>query len=212
MLQHCCDANTFFDAKEARKKVKAFRKKGARAATRKLIKMMKPGVRYGQSLLDVGGGIGAIGLELKDISTYTLVDASSAYQDEARNLFKEYEWKGERLKFVNADFVDEAEDIPVHHHVTLDKVICCYPDMVDLLTSAAGHTSLQLGLVYPISGWVPSAFQSLANFYFRLKNSAFRTYLHKPDKVAELLQNLGFELKKRSYFYQWQIDIWQRGL
>lgn len=210
MIDHCCDANRFFDEKEAKSKAKSFRKKGARKATAELIKMMQPQVNPGDSLLDIGGGIGAIGLELKALGRYTSVDASSAYLIQAQQLFEERNWSKDQLRFIEGDFVEEASKISKHHHLSLDKVICCYPDMEELLKSAAQRCEKQLGLVYPITGFIPNLFQGLANLYFRFKKTAFRTYLHSPQKVHALLTDQGFTRSAKSTGIPWRIEVWQR--
>lgn len=210
MIDHCCDANCLFDAKEAKSKARSYRKKGARKATRRLIEMMKPGVSTGDSLLDIGGGIGALGLEMAQLGTYTSVDASAAYQQQAKRLFAENQWSPGKLHFMEADFVEVASEIPPHVHVSLDKVICCYPDVDKLLTAAARHGTRQLGLVYPLTGFIANIFQGLANLYFRIRGTAFRTYLHPPQKVAALLKQEGFVLQEKKTNIPWQIELWQR--
>ena len=171
---------------------------------------MQPEIAAGDSLLDIGGGVGAIGLELQGLQEYTGVDASTAYQKEAQQLFKEHQWKEENLRFINGDFVEEAPQITKHQHVSLDKVICCYPEMEALLTAAAGHAEKQLGMVYPSTGWIASLFKFFANSYFRIKKSAFRSYLHKPEDVGQVLTDSGFELRDKTISFPWRVEVWYR--
>lgn len=210
MIQHCCDANCFFDAKEARSKAKAFRSKGARKATLKLIKAMQIGVSPHDSLLDIGGGVGAIGLQLTGLTFYTSVDASTAYQEEARKLFLDNNWEINQLRFITGDFVEEAPELTQHQHVSLDKVICCYPEMKPLLKASAEHAEKQIGLVYPQTSILASIFQKFANLYFKLRQTAFRTYLHKPGDVQGVLANAGFSRIVNSRSFPWRVEVWKR--
>ncbi len=210
MIQHCCDANQFFDAKEAAAKARAFRRKGARGASRRLLKMMQPAVKAGDSLLDIGGGVGALGLELKGLQQYTAVDASLAYLSEAQKLFTEHQWTAEQLRFEGADFTEVAAATKAHHHVCLDKVICCYPNMEELLSKACEKAEKQVGLVYPLTGLIPSLFQAVGNFYFKIKKSAFRGYLHPRQKVAALLESHGFRCTASSWGIPWRVEVWRR--
>lgn len=208
MNPHCCGANKLFDTKEAEKSSKKYLQKGVKGATKQLIKMMAPQVKSGESLLDIGGGIGAVGLELwKDgINFYTSVDASTGYQHEAKKLF---DLQGiVRTKFVTGDLVEEAPHIEPHQHVALDKVICCYPDMQSLLKAATERCTKQIGLVYPIGGIFSKFFSGMANIYLRLTGNAFRSYIHSPSDVATFMETSGFERASLKVNIPWRIEVW----
>ena len=211
MIDHCCDANKQFNAREARSKVRSFRKKGARKATLRLIQLMRKGVSEGDSLLDIGGGVGVIGLELKGVEWYTSVDASRSYQAEAKKLYADRAWPKEQLHFITADFVEVAEHIATHDHVTLDKVICCYPEMKSLLIAACGKADKQLGLVYPQVSWLAKAGRWLANVYLRMTGSAFRAYIHAPAQVSAVMHESGYTLEEKQACFPWWIEVWKKS-
>jgi magnesium-protoporphyrin O-methyltransferase len=54
-----------------------------------------------------------------------------------------------RVTFVHADFTDVAAGLPEVDIVTLDRVVCCYPDFHRLLTAAASKSRGVLAMTYP---------------------------------------------------------------
>ena len=86
------------------------------------------------TLLDIGGGIGTIQLELLSAgaSEAISVEASTAHmeagQEEARR-----QGSRDRVRHRHGDFVELAPDIAPVDIVTLDKVICFYDDMQNLV-------------------------------------------------------------------------------
>ena len=77
---HCCGADLLFDEKTAKKQYKNYLKKGPSKVTKRLIEQLSS-QNTGKTLLDVGGGIGALQwwfLNNNGDSTIG-VDASSGY-------------------------------------------------------------------------------------------------------------------------------------
>lgn len=136
---NCCQITdkTFGEA-EARTNLKDYQRKGPAGQTRLILEAVRSLGLKDAALPDVGGGIGAIHHELlEDVAREaTHVDASSAYlkvaTEEARR-----RGHGERVRFIHADFTDVADDLPKADVVTLDRVVCCYPDYRGLLQAAA---------------------------------------------------------------------------
>src|SRR5262249_45625807 len=83
-----------------------------------------------RTLLDIGGGVGAIPhLLLHDgVRQASDVEASATYLAAAR---EEAERRGlaEHISFQHGDYVTLAPTIPAADIVTRDRVICCYGDM-----------------------------------------------------------------------------------
>ena len=113
----CCSGCTryaeaerqFGDAVAARD-LERFRRKGPDATSRLLLKALRDHVVSASSLLDIGGGIGALDFELlaNDVGSATLVDASPAYLDAAA---REAESRkvADRLRCVAGDFAVLAD-------------------------------------------------------------------------------------------------------
>ena len=59
----CCRGQNYdrpFDAKAARKDLRAYQKRGARGATARLLRLVQAASPQAPSLLDIGGGVGVI--------------------------------------------------------------------------------------------------------------------------------------------------------
>ena len=130
----CCGIEPFFDGKEADKDFAAYRKKGPVKTTRMLIDALKADGVQGSTLLDIGGGVGAIQHELLKAGAASAVsiEAATAYMEAARD---EADRQGvaDRLVQRHGNFVAMAQELEEADIVTLDRVVCCYDDMEGLV-------------------------------------------------------------------------------
>lgn len=85
---HCCGANQQFNLKSAKKDLKRYFKKEPLKPTKLLTEALKSVDLKGLSLLDIGGGIGSIPLQLipHGLNKVTNVDASEGYIPKPRSL------------------------------------------------------------------------------------------------------------------------------
>jgi ubiquinone/menaquinone biosynthesis C-methylase UbiE len=113
--------------------------------------LMEAGLLEG-TLLDVGGGVGALSFELLDrgIARAVVVDASSAYltvaSEEAARTGRS------NADFVHGDFVSASDELGPADVVTLDRVVCCYPFYQPLLDQALRRAKRVLAFSYPSPG------------------------------------------------------------
>jgi magnesium-protoporphyrin O-methyltransferase len=163
------------------------------------------------NLLDIGGGIGAIHHELLEDVTReaTHVDASSAYLKQAR---QEAARRGhsDRITFIHADFTDVASEVPKADIVTLDRVVCCYPDFHTLLTAAAEHSHRALVFTYPRETWYLRVALQIANFFQKLRRDPFRVFLHPVAEMDALLKGKGFKRVSLRRLFVWEMALYQR--
>jgi magnesium-protoporphyrin O-methyltransferase len=200
-----------FDRKYAARDLKRYRKKGPDRTTRMLLSVICAENTAGKTLLDVGGGIGIIQHELlkAGLSRATSVEASAAFVSVAK---EEAERQGlmERIAIHHGDFVDLATGIPPADVVTLERVLCCYPDVQALVALSSARAHEIYALVYPREWFVTKMAQVFINLFMRLKRSPFRFYVHPTDEVNSLAHNSGFE----QIFYQetflWQLVVFRR--
>ena len=142
------------------------------------------------TMLDIGGGIGAIQHELLDagVTRATCVDASAPFLDAARQEGASRGHDG-RVTYMHGDFVDLADTIPPADVVTLDRVLNVYPDWERLAGLAAAHAQRLLGLVYPRNTPMTRLVVSAMNLKLRMQSKAVRASLppaHKDeiDRIA----------------------------
>ncbi|HSA55441.1 MAG TPA: class I SAM-dependent methyltransferase, partial [Gemmatimonadaceae bacterium] len=202
-----------FDTRAARKKLRQLRRRGPDRTTRLLIEGVRGalGAVRGAVLLDVGGGVGAIpeALLAGAVERAVYVDASPASVAVAR---EEAGRTGlaARMEFVQGDFVDQAGEIPPADVVTLDRVICCYPDMRRLVALSAARARAVYGAVYPRQAWWTRAMLAAANAFLRAKRSDFRVFLHPPAEIDRSLGDAGFGLPDRRLTLFWIVAIYRR--
>jgi 2-polyprenyl-3-methyl-5-hydroxy-6-metoxy-1,4-benzoquinol methylase len=210
---NCCEItdNAFTEA-EARSELKSYRKRGPANQTKLLLQAIRSLNLKNADLLDIGGGIGAIHHELlKDVArAATHVDASSAYLKEAK---KEAARRGhgDRVNFIHADFTDVAPELPKVDLVTLDRVVCCYPDFRGLLKSAADHSKSAIALTYPRETWYMRFGLRVINFFQGLRKDPFRVFLHPVAEMDSLLKREGFERVSLRRLFVWEMALYQKS-
>jgi len=209
---NCCEItdNAFSEA-EARSEVKNYRKRGPANQTRLILEAVRSLGSKDAVLLDIGGGIGALHHELlEDVArAATHVDASSAYLKEAKAEAAR-RGHGERVNFIHADFTNVAADLPKADIVTLDRVVCCYPDFRGLLKAAADHSQKALALTYPRETWYMRIGLQALNFFQRLRKDPFRVFLHPIAEMDSLIKREGFERVSLRRLFVWEMALYRR--
>jgi magnesium-protoporphyrin O-methyltransferase len=166
----------------------------------------------GTSLLDIGGGIGVVHHELLDSGADSVVhvDATAANIDTAN---EEAERRGHsgRVKFVLGDFVALAAEISAADVVTLDRVICCYPDMEELVSTSAARARRLWGAVIPRERILFKAMVQLGNGMRRLTRNDFRTFIHPLGGIDTVLRREGFTLRSERDTYGWRAVVYSRS-
>ena len=200
-----------FDAAQAAKDLKRFRADGPDPTTRALLNLLRARGVADASLLDIGGGVGAIHHELLNAGARAAVhaDASAPYIRAAREE-AERRGHGERVQFVYGDFVALAPTIAQADIVTLDRVICCYPDMEALVAASASHARRLYGAVYPRARWYLRAGFRVINALQWVRRAAFRVYLHSPDGIDAALRRQGLERRAVADTFVWRVAVYAR--
>jgi 2-polyprenyl-3-methyl-5-hydroxy-6-metoxy-1,4-benzoquinol methylase len=200
-----------FDGAMAEHQLRRYRRKGARKTTRILLDALcRRGVEDA-TLLDIGGGVGAIqhGLIEAGLQRAVGVDASRAYLEAARAEASR-QGHADRLDLHFGDFVAVAPTIDPADIVTLDRVLCCYDDVRELVTLSAERARRLYGLVYPRVEWWTRSTIPLENLFFRAKGSDFRVYLHSKEAVEAILHRLGFTRVFCRETLVWQVVVYER--
>jgi len=183
-----CAAEAQFTRKLAERDLRRYCRRGPDKVTRLLLTELRRWPLQGMSILDVGGGIGVIGMELASsgVSSATVVEASPAYFDVARGEV-ESRYGSRPTRFVVGDFTAMAPTLPDADVITLDRVVCCYPNAEDLLRSAAQRARRLVAFSYPRNRWYVRAFIAFENFWRRLRGNPFRAFLHPPERMHAVL-------------------------
>ena len=201
-----------FDHDYAHKKLKAYRKDGSKKTTAQLINALKAAGIQDLSLLDIGGGVGDIqhALLQSGVSQAINAEASSGYL-EVNQLEAKSQGHADRINHLQGDFVELAKDIPDMDIVTLDRVICCYPDMAELVGLSAQKAKRLYGVVYPRdTWWVRLGIILYYNLKYWLQRNPMRTFVHPTKEVEAVLKENGLKRQFIREMGAWQIVVFSR--
>ena len=200
-----------FDVRHAARHLRAYRRDGPVGLTRALIEALAAGGIDGHTVLEIGGGVGAVhhGLLQSGAAAAVDVDASRAYISVAR---EEAERQGhaDRVRYLAGDFVALADEVNPADLVALDRVICCYADMAALVGRSATLARRRYGLVYPRDSWLGRVGVALLNIQLRLSRSSFRTYVHRTAEIDALLATHGLVKRLERTTLIWQLALYER--
>jgi predicted TPR repeat methyltransferase len=208
---HCQGVEAVFDAKVAARELRQYRRRGPRRTTGLLLDALRSAGVRGRTLLDIGGGVGVIQHELlrAGAAQASGVEAAPAYLAAAREEAAR-QGHAERLSLHRGDFVALAPELPPADIVTLDRVICCYPDLPALVGLSAAHARRVYGLVYPRDTWWVKVGLALENLTLRLRRNPFRVYAHPAPAVDALVRRAGLAPLFVRRTLVWQVVVYGR--
>jgi magnesium-protoporphyrin O-methyltransferase len=207
-----CDRGfEIFDRAKAEGDLREYRKHGPAGTTRMLLDMLRARGIRGADLLDIGGGIGVIDHELlrDGVAHAVLVDASAPSLEVART---EARRSGvlDRIEFVDGDVVGNPAAIDDADIVTLDRVICCYPDVDALVRASASRARSLYGIVLPRDRRITRWLLRLGNVWFRLRGFRYRSYAHPNGRVDALAAEAGLRIAQESGTFIWRVVLYDR--
>lgn len=211
----CCQRAGYdehFGVAQARKDLKRFQADGPDPTTRALIDALRKAGLNDATLLDIGGGVGAIHHELLDAgaASATHVDVSDAYIQAARGEARR-RGHADRVRFIEGDFVEVAPMVEPADVVTLDRVICCYGDMESLVRESASRSTRFYGAVFPRDWWfLGLAFRAI-NLFKQLTRSSFRVYLHPVAAIDAAIRREGLQPRTQLRTFVWNVVVYARA-
>jgi hypothetical protein len=213
-MASCCDprgCDDFFTTRLARRAARRYREKGLDKTARRMVAFLEEHGIEGATVVEVGGGVGEIQIELlkRGAARTVNLELSPAYDEEGARLFREagVEAKAERRLH---DIATDPEGIEPADVVVLHRVVCCYPDYARLLGAAANHARRLLVFSYPPRNAISRLLVGAQNLFFRVWGKEFRTFAHPPNRMLAVVEERGL---RRSYAHHpvvWQIAGFQR--
>jgi magnesium-protoporphyrin O-methyltransferase len=192
----CCARHgqeELFGEKSARRDVRRLRRRGPDAMARSLARRAAARGLEGATVLEIGGGVGAVLLELlrRGAARGEVVELVPSYEPFVRELAEE-QGVGDRVEFRTADLVaDPAAGEPADV-VVLNKVVCCTPDGVELAGVAASLARRTLVLSHPREAWWVRAGLAVVNGGLRLLGRRFRVFIHPTRALEGAIERHGF--------------------
>jgi len=195
-----------FDEKLARKDLRRFRRKGLDRAGRGLADMLRRRDVSGRTVLEVGGGIGALQVELlrAGASRATNVELSPGYESAARELLDETALS-DSVDRLFGDIVQQPELATEADAVVLNRVVCCYPDADALMTAVAERARTAIALSFPPDVWLARLVVSAGNLALRIRGNAFRAYVHPETAILAPALARGFRVDETRRAGVWRV-------
>ncbi|KQZ87677.1 hypothetical protein ASD62_19265 [Phycicoccus sp. Root563] len=192
----CCDPQGYdemFGPGFARHRERRYRRRGLGATERDVVAFLTSHGIEGASVLEIGGGVGEIQLELlhRGAARATNLELVSSYDESARRLADDAGLTT-RMERRILDIVRDPGAVPAADVVVLHRVVCCYPDHERLLATAADHARRLLVFTHPPRNLVSRALVSTENAVQRLRGRSFRTWGHSPESMLTVVQSRGF--------------------
>ena len=201
-----------FDERRIRKELESYQSTGPGPTTRGLLTQILSQGPMPETVLDVGSGIGPMSLELLEagVKRAICVDMSpaalAANAEEARRRGVD-----DRVEQVEADFVAIAPTLPVVDLVVLDRVVCCYPAYAPLLEQATARSRRLLALAFPRDRWWVRLAMRIENAWRGIRGDDFRSFVHRPAAMAEVLRRGGFTRSGALATIAWQMELYARN-
>ena len=163
-------------------------------------------------VLEVGGGVGAIQLELlKAGVTKTVgVELSSGYEEAAQRL-AEAEGFEDRITRRLGDFVEHEHEFEPADIVVMNRVVCCYPWMERMMEAVVNKTGKYLALTFPREKWWMKFVLGLANTFMRLRKCDFRAFVHPVADIESVATSAGFVVRHTDNNLAWQALVLERA-
>jgi magnesium-protoporphyrin O-methyltransferase len=193
---NCCTSSgyrTIFGAKTVERDARRYRRKGVDGSAGWLLRALIDDGVDDRSVLEVGGGIGCLQIELLEAgaSNATNVEIIDSYEAVARSLIQEHGLDA-RIERHVADYAQHPDQVPAADIVILHRVICCYPDPEALTAAACARALDRVAVTIPRQAWwVSLGFRGM-NAWLRLRRIAFRGYLHPHAQIFEVAGTHGF--------------------
>lgn len=185
---------------------KRYRKRGLDDTAQRMVGFLEERGVDGATVLEIGGGIGEIQLELlkRGAAHSTNLELSPAYDDEARVLLREA-GLAERSDRLIHDIADGRDAIEPADVVVLHRVVCCYPDYERLLSAAAEHSRRLLVFSYPPRNPISRLVVAAQNVLFTVLRREFRTFAHPPSAMLAVLEERGMRRAFAHHGRIWQV-------
>ncbi len=213
-MPSCCSASheRVFDAREAQKAARRYRTKGLDDTALRIVRFLVDRGVADVTVLEIGGGIGAIQLELLQAgaATATNVELSPCYEVEAKDLL-ERAGLHDRVERVVLDFAKAPDAIAAADLVIMHRVVCCYPDVEPLVAAAAQRARRYMAMSFPTDHlWVRLAV-AIENLFHQITRTDFRAYFHPPPAIVGVARAYGLDPILEHRGWMWTMTLLERA-
>lgn len=209
----CCAGSTpegydrVFSDRYASQLARQYRRHGLTAPAQKIVEYAVSKGIAGATVLEIGGGIGDIQLELlkHGAARTTNIKLSGSYESEANRLIQQAGFEGQMQRILSIDLATNPTVLTPFDIAILHRVVCCYPDYELLLTAAATHAQRMVVFSHPPHNWFTRFGTKLMNAGLGIVRSTYRAFSHDPKAMVAVLQRHGLVSEYRSAEGMWRI-------
>ncbi|HET7466236.1 MAG TPA: SAM-dependent methyltransferase [Candidatus Dormibacteraeota bacterium] len=214
-MTDCCTPRGYrwiFSERSARSEARRYRRKGLDATSRRIVDFVKAQGVDGRRVLEVGGGIGAIQIELLKAGAARAmsVELTPTYEDEAAALLREAGLT-DRVERRIMDFATAGAQVEGADIVILNRVICCYPDMPRLAGAASDHAREMLVMSFPRRTWWMRFAAMVFNAVLLATRREFHLFLHPPQRILATSEQHGLRTVLDNKGFLWTVAALRRA-
>jgi len=204
-------ATDSYFTKQARRYLKQFRRKGLAKEQRYLLEGITSTGVTGKSILEIGSGAGGLHLTLlnRGASSAVGVDVAEGMVNVAKELSREMHL-ADRATYHIGDFVRIAERVPETDVVILDKVVCCYENLDELLSKSMLKARTTYALSFPRSRFIVRTMFKTMIAVRTLLHTEFRPYWHDWNAMLERIRADGFLEAGHRETFVWATHVFVR--
>ena len=212
-MSDCCRSSgyeEFFDEREATRDLARYDKGGLDKMAASMVSYLATHDIEDTTVLEVGGGIGALQIELlkAGAGSSTNVDISGGYERVASRLFAREQLTDCTARFV-ADFTQDPHQYETADAVVMNRVVCCYPDMEKLMAAALSRSKRFVATSFPRDRFLARIAIKFANVYCAVRRIDFRVFVHDPDAMADVASAHGFVPVYSNRGFIWQAVVFE---
>jgi magnesium-protoporphyrin O-methyltransferase len=214
-VSDCCSPAGYrhlFNRREARRRLDRYRKKGLDPMARAIRDELVRSDVAGKTVLEVGGGVGELHVELLKAGAggAVNVELSSGYERAATELLEDEGLAGAVQRRVG-DFVVDAPDLDTADVVVMNRVVCCYPDMEGMMRAAAEKAGEKLALTFPRDRWSVRTAVTVGNWWLRVRSVDFQAYVHDPEGIVAVADAGGLRMAFADEDRVWRALVLERA-
>jgi SAM-dependent methyltransferase len=210
-MSDCCTTRGYmwiFSERAARAEARRYRRRGLGGVSRRIVDLVATRGVEGRSVLEVGGGIGALQIDLLRAGACSAVSVEliPTHETVAARLVDDMGFT-DRVERRVLDFARSGHEVASADIVVLNRVVCCYPDMPALVGAAAAHTERVLVLSFPNARWWTRIILATGNLMLRLLRRQFRVFVHAPERILATAAAGGLSVARSTRGVFWQVTL-----
>jgi len=212
----CCSPprgyTKLFSKRAARRDARRYRRNGLDDTAEEMVTFLRGRGLEGGSVLEIGGGIGAIQIELLQAGAAraTNLELSPEYEEQAGAIAREA-GVADRVERRLGDVVSEPALASEADAVVMHRVVCCYPDYDALVGAAAERAKRYLVMSFPRPRRLIRVWMGAVNLVARLLRWEYRTWVHPPQALLAAAERHGLTLAAESHGRIWQVTALERA-